>query len=157
MTFIEDIIFHGGRFDINEHISLQISLNIYHWTLQCEVFYFLHLSDQFISINICILMCSLVSNIYITLNNATKYPSGYQIIVVISINETNKCSHIKPQTHKSLTNLIPSKCIVYNSMWAEFSIVVLKVKVIYLIASWKPKYHAITAVPLKVKPVIVYI
>ena len=30
-------------------------------------------------------MCSLVSNIYITLNNATQYPSGYQIIVVIPI------------------------------------------------------------------------
>ena len=30
-------------------------------------------------------MYSLVSNIYITLNNATKYPSGYQIIVVIPI------------------------------------------------------------------------
>ena len=84
-TFIEDIIFHWGRFDLNENISLQISPNIYHWTLQCEVFYFLHLSDQFISINILILMCSLVSNIYITLNNATKYPSGYQIIVVIPI------------------------------------------------------------------------
>ena len=45
----------------------------------------LHLSDQFISINICILMCSLVSNMYITLDNATKYPSGYPIIVVIPI------------------------------------------------------------------------
>jgi hypothetical protein len=30
-------------------------------------------------------MCSLVSNMYTTLNNATKYPSGYQIIVVIPI------------------------------------------------------------------------
>ena len=32
-------------------------------------------------------MCSLVSNIYITLNNATKYPSVYQIIVVIPISD----------------------------------------------------------------------
>jgi hypothetical protein len=30
-------------------------------------------------------MYSLVSNMYITLNNAMKYPSGYQIIVVIPI------------------------------------------------------------------------